>query len=75
MGSWELMTARIENIATKKITLTFVIMKTPQLTNNCNDLLDKLIFNAQKQSLLVVWFCLEIHILLQTLPWELMIYP
>lgn len=75
MGSLELMTARIESIATKKITLTFVVMKTPQLTNNCNDLLDKLIFNAQKQSLLVVWFCLEIHILLQTLPWELMIYP
>lgn len=48
MGSWELMTARIESIATKKITLTFVVMKTPQLTNNCNDLLDKLIFNAQK---------------------------
>lgn len=69
------MTARIESIATKKITLTFVVMKTPQLTNNCNDLLDKLIFNAQKQSLLVVRFCLEIHILLQTLPWELMIYP
>ena len=38
------MTARIEGIAIKKITITFVVMKTPQLPNNCNDLLDKLHF-------------------------------